>query len=834
MNILKKINNRTARILIVILSSYCLILLAIPLYRAGVRDTLIMDDLVKQFHDTTDKDGVRVIGVVPGGAGEKSGIKTGDIIIAINGTPVNNFIDLQKKLSRAAEKDSLVTYTVKRGDLLFNTTVSIYKYFHLLFYTFALLGLGFLIVSFFVGYSRPKEQTSLVFFLLGCSASIGLLIYGSSYYVEINSFLWLNYATGITFFYPLFLLFSLIYPKRINLPHRKFIIGLIFAIPIIIYWLIPIATPSFESTTVYLILSFLPIIYLFTGFGIFIRMYFKVTDFKLKYYLRTIVIGFILGLLGFIYYFGIFTPFIQSSLRMSIWYRLPILLVLAIPISLGYSIFKYKILDTELIVKKSVVFTVLFILITLLYLFIAFIVDNFLLDYLPTNRLLLTTTISIILVFTFAYLNKLLKSFVDKNFYRERYNYRKTLLSFAEELPYLGRIEDAIKTIEDTLKNVMGVKQASIWIFDREYANILDESSLKKIPPEDVKVYNQFYGNLHKDNSSVKFLYEYYYGQSHLPKPISDDKIVVSIPIIISNRNIGCINLGEKINESTFSEDDIDLLLAIVSQTSIIFENSRLRKSELSNKKIQQELEIARNIQKQLIPDLRVNSKNGNIAGLVLPAAYVGGDFFDVIDMPDNKVLLAIADVSGKGLTAAAYMVKVQTYLRIATKIFSHPSDILCEVNKLVLSAFHRSFFVTIALVLIDYQKNKIIVSRAGHNPVMLYKNGKVQVINPPGIALGLEHNNIFSKTLGYSEHLIEDNSIILLFTDGITEAMNKNNEEFGTDKLVEVFLETSVLPAGLLIEEIIKKVKTFTGSEDNRDDIAMLVAKLNKSNEIQ
>ena len=833
MSILKKISDRTARILIVILTGYCLILLVIPLYRAGIRDTLIMDDLVKQVYNTTDEGGVIVIGIVPGGSGEKAGIKKGDVIIAINGTPVKNFIDLQKKLSRVGEKDSLVTYTIKRGDLIFNTTISIYKYFHLLFYTFALLGLGFLIVSFFVGYSRPKEQISIVFFLLGCSASLGLLVYGSNYYVEPNSFLWLNYAIGITFFYPLFLLFSLIYPRKINLPYRRLIISLIFIPPIIIYWIIPIIFPSFESSTLYSIFSFIPVTYLLLGLGIFIRMYFKVTDIKLKYYLKTIVIGFIIGLLGFVYYFGIFIPFIQTTLKMSIIYRLPILLVLAIPISIGYSIFKYKILDTELIVKKSVVFTLLFILITLLYLFIAFIIDNFLLDYLPANRIFLTATIAIVLVFTFAYLNKLLKSFVDKNFFKQRYNYRKTLLSFAEELPYSIRIDDTIKTIEDNLKNLMGVKNASIWIFDSEYAKILDKSNLEKISAEDVEIYNKFYSNIHKDNSSVKFFYEYYYSQSQLPKLISDDKIVLSIPIKISNRNIGCINIGEKIDETSFSEEDIDLLLAIASQTSIIFENSRLRNLELANKKIQQELEIARSIQKQLIPDLKTISKKEDIAGVVLPAAYVGGDFFDVIEISDKKVLLAIADVSGKGLPAAVYMVKVHAYLRIATKIFSHPYDILCEVNKLVLRAFQKNFFVTIALVLIDYSNNKIIVSRAGHNPIMLYKKANVQIINPPGMALGLGDNKIFSETLGYSEHLIDNNSVILMFTDGITEAMNKNNEEFGTDKLIDVFLKTFDLPCDILINEVIKNVKAFTGSEDNRDDIALLVAKLKKSNEI-
>jgi len=832
-SILKKISDRTARILIVILTGYCLILLVIPLYRAGIRDTLIMDDLVKQVYNTTDEGGVIVIGIVPGGSGEKAGIKKGDVIIAINGTPVKNFIDLQKKLSRVGEKDSLVTYTIKRGDLIFNTTISIYKYFHLLFYTFALLGLGFLIVSFFVGYSRPKEQISIVFFLLGCSASLGLLVYGSNYYVEPNSFLWLNYAIGITFFYPLFLLFSLIYPRKINLPYRRLIISLIFIPPIIIYWIIPIIFPSFESSTLYSIFSFIPVTYLLLGLGIFIRMYFKVTDIKLKYYLKTIVIGFIIGLLGFVYYFGIFIPFIQTTLKMSIIYRLPILLVLAIPISIGYSIFKYKILDTELIVKKSIVFTLLFILITLLYLFIAFIIDNFLLDYLPANRIFLTATIAIVLVFTFAYLNKLLKSFVDKNFFKQRYNYRKTLLSFAEELPYSIRIDDTIKTIEDNLKNLMGVKNASIWIFDSEYAKILDKSNLEKISAEDVEIYNKFYSNIHKDNSSVKFFYEYYYSQSQLPKLISDDKIVLSIPIKISNRNIGCINIGEKIDETSFSEEDIDLLLAIASQTSIIFENSRLRNLELANKKIQQELEIARSIQKQLIPDLKTISKKEDIAGVVLPAAYVGGDFFDVIEISDKKVLLAIADVSGKGLPAAVYMVKVHAYLRIATKIFSHPYDILCEVNKLVLRAFQKNFFVTIALVLIDYSNNKIIVSRAGHNPIMLYKKANVQIINPPGMALGLGDNKIFSETLGYSEHLIDNNSVILMFTDGITEAMNKNNEEFGTDKLIDVFLKTFDLPCDILINEVIKNVKAFTGSEDNRDDIALLVAKLKKSNEI-
>jgi len=832
---LNKYSDKTLRVFIVIITLYCFFLSSIPLYKAAISERLTIDDSRKENIKNDNRENqLKISKILPGGVSEEAGLKVGDIIVSVNGVKFQDHLDFIHTLNKTTSGPNAI-YTILRNGEILDINVKVYRYFHLLFFIFSALGYGFLINGFLVGYSKPKDFASQIFFLLGCTACLGLILYGGTwYYIKIN-FFYINYLIGLVFFYPLSLHFFTIFPITYKFKRRKLKIFIAYAYVVLLEILMIINPDNFftNSSLISNIIGYSTLTYLALGIFLFIKSYFKITETNLRKSLRIILYGFLIGGLGFVYYFFLFLPIlIKTGLNPLI--RVPTILVLAIPISFGYSIFKYRILDTEFIIKKGLVFGIVTAVIVGLYLFLVYIIDSLLVKYFAENRQLLIIGMIVIITFTFDYVNKRARMFVDRQFYRERYNYRKSLLKFSEELPYMKNIKEVINKLGSSINDTMGVTSVKVFLREKEYTDVIMKTydSNDLLREQDVDLRNSMFDALFGKSKGPKLLYEVNLKELELNEKqkalIRNEKVVLSIPIFIKNKLIGAINFGEKPSGKAYSDEDIDLLNTLASQTAIAFENSRLQKEELNKQKIEEELQIAKNIQMDLVPKEDAAFEGLDISGLTQPAKSIGGDFYDLIKLSDKKILIVVADVAGKGIPAALYMSKVQAMIKFAAKVFKTPKEILVEINKQIYEKFEKKTFVTMIIALFDLEKMKVSIARAGHTPVIFSRNGKLEILKNQGMGLGLDYEQLFDSNLDETEMNIKHDNLFLFYSDGLSEAMNPNKEEYGLERILKMLDETRNDRSKIINENLFNSVNDFRKSAEQNDDVTYVIVKVN------
>ena len=802
-------------------------------------DRMTTDDCLwlYEVNGTPLKEGLYIDQIIPGGVSDKAGLKNGDILIAIDGIKFKDWKEAQDILN-TFDEDTPVNYTIIRDGSIMNFQLYAYKLFNILYLIFCLLGTGFLLIGHMVGYSKPKELTSQLFFFLGCSASLGFSSVGINYPLNLNGIFTFNVIVGQIFFYPLIVHFFMTYPLKIDKPYRKkLLIGLYSGIILFVLYRVLFTKRSMELELISILGIIFASCYILTGIWFFISSYRKIKDENQKKPLKIILYGFVLATLGVLYSYIIPIIINKPNFLVNPWYYSPIALVLALPLSFGFSIIKYRILDTEFIIKKGLVFGIITAFIVAMYLLLVLMLDSFLSQIMPENKQLLTISLIVIVTFSFDFVNKKAKEFVDKQFYRERYNYRKSLLLFSEELPYHDNMRKVIESLGNSVRETMGIDKLTVWFSDLDYYKILQgEFELSKGNEKVIhkgEKFDEAFTMLFKNSKEPKLLNEIHLQEMILSEEhreiIKNENFMLSIPIFIKNNLIGAMNFGQKPSGKAYSDEDIDLLKTLASQAAISFENSRLQQEKISKQKIEEELQIARKIQMGLLPQ-KINSIDGiEISGFYNPATLIGGDFYDVIKLNEDKLLVIVADVSGKGIPAALYMSKVQAMIQFASKIFQSPKEILIEVNKLIHQKIDKKSFITSVIALFDLKKMTVKICRAGHNPVIYSVNGRFQLLKNKGMGLGLESDKYFEKHLEETEIDITSDNMFVFYSDGLTEAMNKKREEFGTDKVLNIINENRKNPCNVIQSELISSVNDFRGEAEQNDDITLVIAKITK-----
>lgn len=245
--------------------------------------------------------------------------------------------------------------------------------------------------------------------------------------------------------------------------------------------------------------------------------------------------------------------------------------------------------------------------------------------------------------------------------------------------------------------------------------------------------------------------------------------------------------------------------------------------------RLKKELEVARVVQAGFLPKKNPVLKGIEISSICIPAFEVGGDYYDFIKINENKLGLVIGDVSGKGTQASFYMTLTKGFIQAIAKKSDSPSKVLTEMNELFYENVERGRFISMIYAIIDLEKNEMKISRAGHNPILVAEASKdVRVISPRGLALGLEKGNLFKQVIEeYSETLSKGKTFIF-YTDGFTEAMDKNEKEFGLERIIEIANKYSYESSKKLLDIMVDEVKKFIGKTQQHDDMTMVVVKVN------
>jgi len=293
-------------------------------------------------------------------------------------------------------------------------------------------------------------------------------------------------------------------------------------------------------------------------------------------------------------------------------------------------------------------------------------------------------------------------------------------------------------------------------------------------------------------------------------------------PIISNEEVIGVFDL-ESDELNAYSNDDVEVLLLLASQVAIIIEKVMLHDQLIEKQRLQAQLEIARQVQLELLPARDPQLAGFDISAYNFPTEEVSGDYYDWVRIYEDQIGIVIADVSGKGVPAALLMAFLRASLRAATHIGYSPHISMSKVNYLLWESIERNQFVTAFYGVLDATNRTLAYSNAGHNPpILMSADGEVRFEERGGVPLGMFRD---SRYYEYYE-TIDPGQILVLYTDGVTEATNQAGEEYGRDRLVEAVRGSRTLPARGMIDFLHRDLMEWTDGVGATDDVTFFVVK--------
>ena len=295
-------------------------------------------------------------------------------------------------------------------------------------------------------------------------------------------------------------------------------------------------------------------------------------------------------------------------------------------------------------------------------------------------------------------------------------------------------------------------------------------------------------------------------------------------PLNARGELVGMLMVGmEDENGRFITTRRLNILNGIAHQAATAVVNNQLYKESAERSRLAQELNVARNIQSSLIPQENPNIPGCNVASFWQAARQVSGDFYDFIELPDNKWGIVIADVADKGIPAALFMAMSRTILRTIAHNRIHPSETLKRVNAIIDSEAQSDLFVTVFYAVLDPQNRTLTYANGGHNPpILLRKNGDVELLRNHGMALGVLPN----ITIPESSIRLHHSDILIFYTDGVTEAMNEDYDEFGMGRLQVTASRHRRRNATQIMRAITNAVNEHAGDTQQFDDITLVILK--------
>lgn len=306
-----------------------------------------------------------------------------------------------------------------------------------------------------------------------------------------------------------------------------------------------------------------------------------------------------------------------------------------------------------------------------------------------------------------------------------------------------------------------------------------------------------------------------------------DQRSLLCVPLLVKNRLIGILAIFNKKDGKEFTEDDKRLLSIIAAQSGQILENARLAEQERSLITMQEQVRLASNIQLGLLPKKAPGVAGYEIAGKSVPAQTVGGDYFDFIPVDEEHLAICLGDVTGKGLPASLLMANTQATLRGQTLLTTSAKECINRSNRLLYESTSDEKFVTLFYSILNLSTHQLLFCNAGHDNPYLFSDGKEpRRLKTGGVVLSI------MESFPYDEETVglAPGDMLVIYSDGIPEAMNANQEMYSDKKLGQSLQEKQHLPSAEIIDTIFEEVRTHAGNFPQSDDMTMIVVKRNKA----
>lgn len=300
---------------------------------------------------------------------------------------------------------------------------------------------------------------------------------------------------------------------------------------------------------------------------------------------------------------------------------------------------------------------------------------------------------------------------------------------------------------------------------------------------------------------------------------------VLAVPLRFRHRAIGVLAVVNRIDAAPFSPADLNLLQALADHTSVSVHYAILRDELDAKRRIDRDLSLAHEIQALLLPKEVPAVPGLELAAFSVPARKIGGDYYDFFRIDEEHLGIVIADVSGKGVGAGMVMSICRTVLRSCTHGVLRPEQAVCRLNEVLARDLAEDMFVTLLYVVIDLQSRRVSVARAGHERPLAWRasTARVEPLESVGLAIGVADDETFSSALGRAETTMAPGDLLVLYTDGVTEAMDPKGEEWGVAGLRATLEVGAARGADAVVSGVRERLLRFVGDRPPHDDMTLV-----------
>ena len=401
---------------------------------------------------------------------------------------------------------------------------------------------------------------------------------------------------------------------------------------------------------------------------------------------------------------------------------------------------------------------------------------------------------------------------------------KKLLYEIGIELSGTLQLDDVLSKIMSSLKQVVDFDAGGVFIIDPEHKQIGSVFTLSYEPEREEDL------NLKIGQGLIGHVVEK--GEPIIVSDVENDERYISareatrseivVPMKLDGRVIGVLNL-ESDEHDAYEESDLALMLTFASQAAISVERARLHEEILSGKKIEEQLNVAREIQQSFLPPSNPTITGYDVSGMNIPSGQVGGDYYDFIDIVEGQTGVAIGDVSGKGIPAALIMASFRASLIAEIRNNYAIRAIAQKVNNLLFESIKSGNFVTAVYSVLDSKNHILTFCNCGHDrPILIRANGEVEYLIEGGPILGVTTNAVYEERPIF---LMKGDTVVF-YTDGVTEVFDENGKQFGAERLIEQVKTQRDKSAIEISDHVYKEVTKFAGSEHVYDDFTMMIIK--------
>jgi sigma-B regulation protein RsbU (phosphoserine phosphatase) len=834
-------------------------------------------------------------------------LRVGDEVVAIDGQPIKQASDVVR-VFHDVDPGRPYTVLIRRSGVPFEVTLTS-NAIPLVFWIVngaasLVIPNIFLLTGLIVFLLKPDDKQALLLALMFGMFTGAIYALDPAYSGESSTMVGVMLVVHLAslFLWPVFFHFFQIFPEPSPLtkrvPRLEFYLYLPQLLTIFPYWgtlnvlaaFSPQKAFSFASSGLTFLTSVVAIGYIIAGL-LSLLINYRQASRASKRKMRVVVAGSIAGFLPIFVTIGLFilfdlrrsNPMLARGLIVAALFAFPLF-----PLSFAYAIVRHQVIPVRLILRRGVRYLLVsrgFIIVQAL---VVFAVLSFLLtgsrlaaiDNLGERAdIVVTMAATALAIAGLTFLNHRVMPIIDRRFFRESYDAQQVLSELGLEMRRVSTVPQLLERAVAKIQDALHAENVTIFLRDQSSGDYIcaissqlsidgtsrtDRDPSLVLSPEGslVQRMSRFTHPLPVDfdryNPRVQDLLSSELGMNDLRKRENETlrrtRSALLLPVATKDQLLGIVSLGPRLGDLPFSRDDRHLLMAVALQMAFAIQNAELVQEIAVEERLRHELAIATTVQQRLFPEKPPEMTSLELSGVCYPARGVGGDYYDFIELDQGKVGIAVADVAGKGISAALLMCTVQASLRSQAQTANgNLTELVSAMNRLLHFSTDAASYATFFYAQFDERTRLLTYVNAGHNPPMLVRASKSVRAQGVGYSAGaqgairqaehLDYDGLADVTLltkggpiigafnnsDYEQETIqmESGDLLVAYTDGVTEARNAEDQEFGEATLREIIDRSSHVPAQQLSEQIVESVREWCGDVPPHDDLTLVVMRV-------